>query len=145
MTQPVRIAIAAGVVWYALGMPGYQPAGGGGVGPYAGGSTAVHSASRSMPAGDRATLSAALIAAGDALAADSLGMVGTTETAQKFVKAVLEFSYVGMGKPAAKYPEVAAAIQRELEATFGTDIATIDAAKRSAISEKLRTVGAAVQ
>lgn len=145
MSQPVRIAIAAGVVWYALGMPGYQPAGGGGVGPYVGGATAVHSASRSMPAGDRATLSAALIAAGDALAADSLGMVGTTETAQKFVKAVLEFSYAGMGKPAAKYPEVAAAIQRELEATFGTDIATVDAAKRSAISEKLRTVGAAVK
>ena len=145
MSQPVRLAVAAGVIWYALGMPGFQNGGGGGVVPYSGGATAVHTAARSMPAADRATLSAALIAAGDALAADSLGMVGTTETAQKFVKAVLEFSYAGMGKPAAKYPEVAAAIQKELEATFGTDIATIDAAKRSAISEKLRTVGAAVK
>lgn len=136
--------MAAAIVWYALGMPGYQPAGGG-VSPYVGGATAVHTASRSMPATDRETLSAALKAAGDALAADSLGMVADTAAAQKFVKAVLEFSYVGMGKPAAKYPEVAAAIQQELEATFGTEVASIDASKRSAIASKLQTLGAAVK
>ena len=144
MNQPVRMAVAAAIVWYALGMPGYQPAGGGAA-PYVGGATAAHTASRAMPSGDRATLSAALSAAGDALAADSLGMVADTLTAQKFVKSVLEFSYVGMGKPAAKYPAVASAIQQELEAVFGSEVSAIDAGKRSAIASKLQTLGAAVR
>ena len=146
MSQPVRLALAAGIVWYAMGMPGV---GGGGLvsplSPYAGPLAAVHSAGAAMSPADRATLSAAMTAAGDALAADSRGLVDTTEEAQEFFVAVLEFSYVGMGKPSAKYPEVAKAISAEMERVVGTEVASIDAAKRQELVNAFHEAGRALK
>lgn len=145
MTPQVRLLLAGGVVWYALGMPGV---GGGGLAPsapYTGRLTAVHSAASAMSSADRATLSAAMRAAGDALAADSRGLVNTTEAAQRFFVAVLEFSYVGMGKPQAKYPAVAKALADEMEAAVGTEVAALDAAGRQKLVDAFHEAAEALK
>lgn len=144
MSDNVRLLIAAGVVWYAFGMPG-MPDGATPSGPYTGPLTALHSAGAGMASGDRATLSAAMSAAGDALAADSRDIVDTTAEAQDFFLAVVEFSYTGMGKPSAKYPAVAKALSDAVKGVVGDEAKALDAADKAKLVEVLREAGRALQ
>lgn len=135
--QSVRLVAAAVVLWAVFG---------GGVGPvlppssstYSGPMAELHASSRSMAAADRAALSAALAAGGDALSADTRGLVSTTEAAQRYVAAVLEFSYNGLGRPSAKYPAVADALSNEMRKVVGDDSKALDAAGRSRLAEAFR-------
>jgi hypothetical protein len=67
------------------------------------------------------------------LAGDSLGLVSTTEELQRYIKAVTEFDYVGIGKPTQKYPAVAKAFQAELVKAIGTEVTQVTPAIRSAV------------
>jgi hypothetical protein len=71
--------------------------------------------------------------------------VSTTEELQRYIKAVTEFDYIGVGKPTAKYPAVASAIQSELTKVIGTDVAPVTPAMRSAVSAALTEAGKAVR
>jgi hypothetical protein len=133
----VRMILAAGIVLYVLTdgrIPWDLLAGGGSSGgPYAGPLSTLHAAAASMDPKDRAVLSEAMAAAGEMLEADRLGLVTTTEELQRYVRAVTEFDYVGIGKPTQKYPAVAKAFQAELEKAVGTDVAPVTPAIRSAV------------
>lgn len=143
-TTALRLAAAAALVYFAL-----TAAGGGGlsvaVAPYAGTLPNVHTASRVMAAADRRALSEALTAAGEMLGADNLGLVGTTEEMQTFVKACLEFDYQGLGKPSAKYPSVARAVQADISKAIGEDVAQVTPEKRAAVAAVLIEAGKAVR
>jgi hypothetical protein len=148
MSGYLRPALAAAIVWYALGMPGLPVTpggGGGGTVPYAGTLSALHAASRSMDAADRASLSEALTAAGEMLRADSRGLVDTTEAAQRYVSAVLEFSYNGLGQPKQRYPAVADAISAEMLRVVGDTAGAFDAAGRARLAESLAEAGRATR
>lgn len=144
----VRLLLVAGAVWYAL-------SGAGGVGSilngqaqsaaYSGRLTDLHSASRSMDPKDRAALSEALTAAGSMLAADRKGLVGTTSELQRYILAVTEFDYLGLGTPKSKYPAVASAIERELSAAYGKDETQVTADMRSRVSEVMAEAGRALR
>ena len=148
MNAYLRPALAAAIVWYALGMPGLPSAvkpGGGGTVPYAGTLTALHTASRSMESKDRASLSEALAAGGEMLTADSRGLVDTTEAAQRYVAAILEFSYNGLGKPTQRYPAVADGISAEAKRVVGDTAGSFDAAGRSSLAESLKEMARAIR
>lgn len=137
----VRMILAAGLVWYAL-TGGKLPGGGGGggvipSGPYTGQMAALHAAASTMATHDRAVLAEAMAAAGEMLAGDSLGLVSTTEELHRYIKAVTEFDYVGIGKPTQKYPAVAKAFEAELAKAIGTDVAPVTPAIRSATAAAL--------
>ena len=138
----LRLAIAAGILWYAFGS-------GGGIvpslSPYAGPMKEVATAAGSMPSTDRRALSETMLAGSKMLDADKLGKVDTTEKFQSFVKTLLEFSYNGIGAPAAKYPTVARAIQTELEKATGPKVEKIDATKRSELSRTLKELSEALK
>jgi hypothetical protein len=139
-----RAAVAAAVLWYVFGGgAGLQP--GPASGPYAGPMAGLHSAAAAMQQQDRAVLAEALAAAGEMLAADVQGLVSTTEELQRYVKAVTEFDYLGLGKPTAKYPAVASAIQTELARAIGPDVAPVTPAMRSAVAAALTEAGKAVR
>lgn len=140
----IRYAIAAAVLWYVFAGPAAGPVAPV-AGPYAGSMSALHTAASSMEPHDRAVLSEALAAAGEMLAGDVQGLVSTTEELQRYIKAVTEFDYIGVGKPTAKYPTVAAAIQAELMRVIGTDVAPVTPAMRSAVSAALTEAGKAVR
>ena len=139
-SNTIRMIVCAGIVWYALtggklpggGVPGVAPSG-----PYTGSMTALHTAAATMDPKDRAVLAEAMAAAGEMLAADSLGLVSTTEEAQRYIKAVTSFDYVGIGKPTTKYPAVAKAFQDELTKVIGSDVAPVTPAMRSAVAAAL--------
>ena len=133
----IRLIAAAAIVWYALsgGMPSVGPVAPSG--PYTGSMTALHDAAKTMDPKDRAVLAEAIGAAGDMLAADQLGLVSTTEELQRYVKAVTEFDYLGVGKPTTKYPAVAKAFQAELTKVIGSDVAPVTPAVRSAVAAAL--------
>ena len=143
----VRMILAAGIVWYALtggkipgGVPGVVPSG-----PYTGPLTELHTAAATMDPKDRAVLAEAMAAAGEMLAADQLGLVSTTEELQRYIKAVTEFDYLGVGKPTQKYPAVAKAFQDELTKVIGSDVAPVTPAMRSAVAAALAEAGKAVR
>jgi hypothetical protein len=79
------------------------------------------------------------------LAADQLGLVSTTEELQRYIKAVTEFDYLGMGKPTSKYPAVAKAFQDELTKAVGTAVAPVTPALRSSVAAALTEAGKAVR
>jgi hypothetical protein len=146
MNAYLRPALAAAIVWYALGMPGLPSAGKpGGGGSYVGPMSALHTAASSMPAREREVLSEALAAAGEMLAGDVQGLVANTEGLQRYIKAVTEFDYIGIGKPTAKYPGVASALQSELSKVIGSDVAPVTASIRSSVSAALTEAGKAVR
>jgi hypothetical protein len=147
-SNTIRMIIGAGIVWYALtggSLPGVSVPGVAPSGPYTGPLTALHDAAKSMDPKDRAALAEATTAAGDMLAADQLGLISTTEEMQRFCKAVLEFDYLGMGKPTTKYPAVAKAIQDELSKSIGTDVAPVTPAIRSTVAAALSEAGKALR
>jgi hypothetical protein len=137
--------LAAGIVWYALTGGAIPTVGVVSHGPYTGPLTALHTAAAAMDPKDRAALSEATTAAGDMLAADQLGLVSTTEELQRYIKAVTEFDYLGMGKPTTKYPAVAKAIQDELSKSIGTEVAPVTPAIRSAVAAALSEAGKALR
>lgn len=141
--QTLRVVAAAVILWAVFG--GGIPSGPSLSAPYAGPMGSLHSASRSMAPKDREELSAALAAGGDALAADSRGLVSTTAAAQRYVAALLEFSYNGMGKPSSKYPAVAEALSAEMRKTVGEVDQSLDAAGRARLAEALREAGRAAK
>jgi len=98
-----------------------------------------------MESKDRASLSEALSAAGDMLRADSRGLVDTTEAAQRYVSAVLEFSYNGLGQPKQRYPAVADAISAEMLRVVGDVSGPFDAAGRARLAEALAEAGRATK
>lgn len=134
--QSLRLVAAAVILWAVFG--GGIPSGPSGSAPYAGPMAAVHSASRGMTPADRAAFSEALSAGGDALAADTRGLVSSTAAAQRYVAALLEFSYNGMGKPSAKYPAVADALSAEMRKAVGDTDQALDAVGRGRLAEALR-------
>lgn len=138
----LRAIVVVGALWVAFAsptMPGVS------VPPYAGGMSGLHTAAASMAPGDRAALSSALAAAADAVAADTRGMIDTTEKAQRVVFAVLEFSYVGMGKPSAKYPAVAEALSTEMRRVVGDTAGPFDATGRGRLAAAFREAAGAVR
>lgn len=144
----MRLLLLGGIVWYVL-------SGAGGItsvlngqsqsAVYSGRLTELHSASRSMDPKDRAALSEALTAAGSMLAADRKGLVGTTSELQRYILAVTEFDYLGLGTPKSKYPSVASAIERELSAAYGKDETQVTADMRSRVSEAMAEAGRALR
>lgn len=142
----IRFLLLAGICWYAFsGGAGPLLNGQAQSGPYTGKLTELHSASRSMDPKDRAVLSEALSAAGSMLAADQKGLVGTTSDLQKYILAVTEFDYLGIGKPTTKYPAVAAAIEKELVAAYGKDQANITPDIRSRVADVMAEAGRALR
>lgn len=141
-SQVVRMAVAAGIVWYALGMPGLPPSVSPSA-PYAGSLTAVHSATRDMVAADRQGLAEALAAAGRMLADDRAGLIKTTEDLQKFVRGTLAYGYSSFSVK--KYPASAAAIQAELERVVGDKIEAVTPEKRAAVASMLEEAGRATR
>jgi hypothetical protein len=140
----VRYGLAAAVLWYVFAGPAAVPTGPSS-GPYTGTMSALHTAAASMEPHDKAVLSEALSASGEMLAGDVQGLVSTTEELQRYIKAVTEFDYIGIGKPTAKYPAVASAVQSELTKVIGTDVAPVTPAMRSAVSAALTEAGKAVR
>jgi hypothetical protein len=140
----IRYGLAAAVLWYVFAGPAAGPVVPSS-GPYTGTMTALHTAAASMDGKDRAVLSESLGAAGEMLAGDVQGLVSTTEELQRYIRAVTEFDYIGVGKPTAKYPAVASAVQSELTKVIGTDVAPVTPAMRSAVSAALTEAGKAVR
>ena len=141
-----RLAIVAGIGWFLLN--GQPPAPGPTPPPsseYAGPMMGVHVAAREMPDDARAAMSYAFDTGADMLRADVTGLVKNTDVAQEYALAFLTFSYNGIGKPIAKYPATADAIETELAKVYGTDIVPVDAAKRSAIAAAFDEIGKAVR
>jgi hypothetical protein len=114
-------------------------------GPYTGSMTALHDAAKAMDPKDREALSEAIAASGEMLKADQQGLVSTTEELQRYVKAVVEFDYLGVGKPTAKYPAVAKAFQDELVKAIGNDVAPVTPTLRSSVASALTEAGKAVK
>lgn len=139
----VRAVIAAGVIWYALNSGGSPLPGP--VAPYSGSLTNVHSSSRSMAAKDREVMSEAFRTASDMLEADKRDLVSDTQKAQDYVIGVLSFSYVGVGKPAAKYPAVAEAIEAELQKVYGSEVKKLSPSEKQQIVDVLDEIGKAVK
>ncbi|MGA0041056.1 MAG: hypothetical protein ACO3NZ_14520 [Pirellulales bacterium] len=142
--QTFRIAVAAAVVWYALGTPGLNTPGIGPAAPYSGPMSAVHQAASSAASADRSALSQAFEAGADMLAADSRDLVGTTDKAQDYVLAILTWGYNGIGKPAQKYPQLADAIEAELTKIYGTEQKALTPSEKAAIVSALRELSKAV-
>lgn len=141
----LRAAGGAVLIWWALGMPGLPGPGAPSIGPYTGPMAGVAEKASSMASEDSAALSAAFSAAADMLDADSLNLISNTEAAQRFAFGVLTFGYNGLGQPAKKYPGLADAIEAELVKVYGTDVAPVDAAKKSQISAAFREISKAVR
>ena len=139
----IRLIASAAIVWYVLsgGMPSVGPS----AGPYTGSMGELHTAAAAMDPKDRAVLAEAMAAAGEMLAADQLGLVSTTEEVQRYIRACVEFEYLGMGKPTQKYPAVAKAFQDELMKTVGSDVAPVTATTRASIAAMLAEAGKAVR
>lgn len=144
MSDQLRMIVAAGILVYAFGGLGsLNPSAP--VEPYTGSLRELHQASREMSKEDRASLSEALDKAADALSADSRNIVDTTGKAQDFFLAVLEFSYVGMGKPTAKYPSVASGVSEAMKAAVGDEDKALDAAAKAEVIRALREVSKATR
>ena len=131
----IRLAVAAAIVWYALGMPGLPSAVS--VPPYGGGLAALHTESRAMQPVDRQGLAEALSAAAKMLEGDRAGLLKTTEDVKEFVRGVVAYGYTSFS--VAKYPQVAAAVQAELEKAVGGEVTAVTPEIRS------RTAAALVQ
>ena len=147
-SNTIRIIVGAGIVWYALTggkLPGLPSGPAAPSGPYTGTMGALHTAAATMDPKDRAVLSESITASGEMLAADQLGLVSTTEELQRYIKAVTEFDYLGVGKPTQKYPAVAKAFQDELTKAIGSDVAPVTAAMRSTVAAALAEAGKAVR
>jgi len=142
----VRLAIVAGIGWYLVNGANVPDAGPTPPsGEYSGSMMSVHVASREMSDPDRAAMSYAFDTGADMLRADVTGLVKNTDVAQEYALAFLTFSYNGIGKPIAKYPSTADAIEAELSKVYGPDIVPVDAAKRAEIAAAFDEIGKAVR
>lgn len=141
-SNTIRLLLVAGAVWFALygdkGSPARQV-------QYAGRLSSLHSEARSMQPEDRAVLAEALDAASSMLAADKKNLVGTTQELQRYIQAVTEFDYLGVGKPTEKYPRVAELIQAELVAAYGRDEAQVTPETKAKVVEAMAEAGRALR
>ena len=121
----IRMILAAGIVWYALGgqIPGVSVPGVAPSGPYTGSMTALHTAAASMDPKDRAVLSEALAASGEMISADRAGLLTSTEALQKAARGSIAFGYSTF--TVTKYPAVASLIQADLEKAIGSEVAAV--------------------
>jgi hypothetical protein len=140
----VRYGLAAAVLWYVFAGPAAGPVVPAS-GPYTGTMSALHTAAASMDGKDRKSLADAVSTAGEILKADTRGLLDTTEEAQRYVAAVLEFSYNGLGQPKQRYPAVADAISAEAKKIVGETSGTFDAAGRAKLSDALAEMGRALK
>ena len=143
MNNTLRAVLAAGIVYVALfGIPDgiSPPVPGAG---YSGPLTAAHTAAASMESQDRAGLSAALAASGKMLRSDPAGLLKTTEDVQEFVRGTTAYGYSSFSLK--KYPDVADAVQAELEKAVGSEIKAIDSSDRARIADTLEELGRAVR
>lgn len=146
-TDTIRLAAAAALIWWGLGMPGLK---GGGVipfgprAPYAGAMTELHAAAGEMEAKDRAILSDALVAGGEMVRADSRKLLDSTSEANDFFIGLMTFDYAGLAKPSTKYPRVADELEKQFRSVVGDDIASMDDSQRSRFADFLIAAGEAI-
>jgi len=138
----IRLALAAGIVWFALqGNPGGSPVSG----PYSGSLTSLHQAAQGMESKDRSAMADGFKAGADMVAADTRGLIKTTEIAQTFLLALLEFNYNGTAKPSKKYPSVASEVERVFKAALGDDIKAMTDSDRAKLADSLREMSKALR
>ena len=140
--NPVRIVIAAALVWWAVagsnGLPPSSPRQ-----PYNGPMASVHSSAAGMDARDRQGLAEALQAAGKMIEDDRAGLLTTTEAVQRAARGAVAFGYTSFAT--GKYPQVAQAIQDELEKASGDKSAPASPALRQRIAGVLEEAARAVR
>jgi hypothetical protein len=144
----IRVAIVLATLGYVFGGGGVKPdpePPAPIVEPYTGSMTGLHQTSRSMAPEDREVLADAFDAGGDMVNADGRGLIKTTEKAQDFVVALLEFDFNGIYKPTQRYPSLADAVQGELEKCLGDEIKPMDASDRSRFAACLDEMGRALR
>ena len=141
----IRYLIAAAILFFVFSGMKFPGAPSAPSGPYTGSMTALHEAAKSMDPKDREALSEAISASGEMLKSDSLGLVSTTEELQRYIRAVTEFDYIGIGKPSQKYPFVAKAFQDELVRAIGNDVVPVTPTLRSSVASALIEAGKAVK
>jgi len=144
MSAYLRPALAAAIVWYALGMPGLPVTpGGGGAAPYAGTLSALHTASRSMESKDKEGLSEALSAVAAMIRDDRLDAIKTTSDIQRMIETGLDFGYSTF--QVKKYPAVGQAVQDEISKAVGTQEGTADAAIKAKVAGVIEEAARAVR
>jgi hypothetical protein len=136
----IRLILAAGIVWYALGgsLPSVGP-----VATYTGPLTALHTAARSMDPKDREGLSEALQALGKMVSDDRMGAIKTTADVQTFIETGLNFGYSTFQTK--QYPTVAQYLQDEISKVVGGIEGPADAAVKSRVSAALDDASRAVR
>ena len=137
-----RIVIAAALVWWAVagssGLPSSSLRQ-----TYSGPMASVHSSAAGMDARDRQGLAEALQAAGRMIEDDRAGLLTTTEAVQRAARGAVAFGYTSFAT--AKYPQVAAALQAELEKASGDTSAQATPALRQKIAGVLEEAARAVR
>lgn len=96
-----------------------------------------------MDARDRQGLAEALQAAGRMIEDDRAGLLTTTEAVQRAARGAVAFGYTSFST--AKYPQVAAALQAELEKASGDTSAPATPALRQKIAGVLEEAARAVR
>lgn len=138
----IRLALAAGIVWFALqGNPGGSPVSG----PYSGSLTSLHQAAQGMEPKDRSAMADGFKAGADMVAADTRGLIKTTEVAQTFLLALLSFDYNGVYTPTKKYPSVASEVEKVFTQTLGDEIKPMTSTDRDKLASALREMSNALR
>lgn len=138
----VRVAVAAALVWYALGAPGLPP----NIAPsagYSGSLSELHTAAGEMESSDRAGLSGSLGAAADMLEKDPARLITDTASLQRFTRGVIGFGYSSFSVK--KYPRVADEVQKQLETVVGEASEALTDEKRRATVAALREMSEATK
>jgi hypothetical protein len=138
----IRFVIAAGLIYYAL-----SGSGGGSIVPasYTGSLTSLHQAAQGMESKDRSAMADGFRAGADMVAADTRGLIKTTEVAQTFLLALLSFDYNGVAKPSKKYPAVASEVEKVFTQTLGDDIKAMTDSDRAKLADSLREMSKALR
>lgn len=137
-----RVAVAVALVWWVVAGPNALPS----PSPrqaYTGPMQTVHTAAAGMDARDRQGLAEALAAAGKMIEDDKAGLLTTTEAVQKAARGAIAYGYTSFA--VGKYPEVARAIQDELERATGGLSAPATPALRQRVASTLDEAAKAVR
>jgi hypothetical protein len=131
----LRIAAAAGLVWYAVNMDATPTGGGGSAKPLAGVS--------SMERVDREGLSEALAAIARIVEDDRLKAMKTTADAKEAIEVMLSYGYSAF--QVKKYPGVAAEVQDALADAVGKDVKPLDDSTRREVVKTLRDLSEGIK
>lgn len=140
--KTIRIALAAGIIWYAVGGPGGSLPDIGG-GQYSGSLRSVNEAAAKMAATDRTGLSESMNAAARMLEQDKAGLITSTEALQQFIRGTTAYGYSSFS--VAKYPDVADAVQEQLEKAVGSKVGPLDPSTKNETVETLKELAKAIQ